>query len=252
MIKKLITAEQVIFHCSTYNTNHDVNYIHDSHIIAAQYGWLKPAVGEQMYEAMMADAHDFKRWTAAYTPATGDYVVNKYTDSNDTLQVGLWYVTLTPSPTGTAPQSTTAGYNVANFFCEGGLAGATSVYSDGYHNYGLEEALAWFTWAQAAPAMHNKGTGHGFMNDTPEGSEAIEQVRAAVQYAHDQGRLFLKMYLDYVRENTATLTLYSPELKEGKGNNGIVTYGSDKQIFPTDRRHSLWRDRDYWNDINCN
>jgi len=245
MIKPLITSEQVLVKAATYNTNMDVNYIHDEHIIAAQYGWLRPAVGEEMYEDMMSAAKSFQRWAVSGEYASGSYIVHRYTDDKDTLKAGLFYSASAVTATGGQPQDLTAVYATANYF------EATSIYTTPYHEQGLERALALFAMAEALPMIYNKIGGHGIMIDTHEFSTPVEQLNETVQMLQAKGKLFLDMFTDYICENAGTYPLFSPRLSNSKATNGLITYPSDKQLYPRDiYSNPLWRYRDYLSDQN--
>ena len=242
MIKKLITAEQVLVECATYSTNMDVNYIHDGHILAAQYGWIRRSVGDDMYDDMMSDASTFQRWAASGDYASGTYVVHRYTDGQDTLNSQLFYTATGITTSTTEPQDATATFATAQYF-------ANSSYNAAYHDYGGERALAWFAWANALPSIHNKGTGHGIMNDAPENANS-GFLDEATRYANEQGKLFLSMMVKYIEDNAGSFSLYSPKTNNSNQNSGLITYRSDRQLYDRDYGNALWRDRDYRSDIN--
>lgn len=241
-MKNLITREQVIAECATFNTNFDLSYIRDTHIQAAGWQWIRNAFGTAMYADFEAKARTYKTWVSGADYASGDYVVHKYNDGYENLKVGF-YVNLTGGNNG-EPQDTTGDFSTATFFDF--LSGSPSeCYCDLYAN-GMEKALAWATMAEALYNLQYKSGGHGIMTDTPEFEEA-----APVKRQMEQCHKYVEMYLDeahqYICNNASDFPLYSPEWSNSKSHSsGLVFYDSAKQGAVA---YGLTGWKDYFNDM---
>ena len=236
---KMITAEAVTVKAVTVETM-DLIYIKDSIIKAAQWGFIRPKLGKDLFDRIANDARNFKRWSADATFASGDYVVHRYQDQYDVLTYDYFYNN-NGQNTG-EPQNATADFTPTQYYA--------NIPFQQLNANGLEDALSWYVLAEALPNMQYKTGGHGIMTDAPEFQEAAA-LKRQIDNCYGKGDMFMAQAIDYICDNASDFTDYCPELKTGSNRAGIVTYYSDKQLDKHTYNLDSPNYRDYYNCKTC-
>jgi len=232
-MSKFITANDVLVICSTSPISIDQNRITDQHIELAQdslLAWL----GEDMYEAMEADANDIGVWAKNADYSEDDLVSHKYLDKGRPVSNIFQAVTDVTGVT-VQPQSSSDWTLTGDFF-------QTAAYNNLWANGG-KEFMAWATWMQALPDIQDQTRNAGVVQNNPAGSTNTGSIgiqRASARAYNNLYKWALKAH-DYIQENKASYPDYRARLPLAKASGVHLNYSYADREF----KYVPWKFRRY-------